>query len=91
MFMSYPRRGMMMPDQKMLQVMELVGARGGLVMVHAENGYCIDYLTDKVPGRRNGLSRVLPALAAQHPGGGGLLPRRRPMPGSPAAPCTACT
>ena len=47
MFMSYPRRGMMMPDQKMLQVMELVGARGGLVMVHAENGYCIDYLTDK--------------------------------------------
>ena len=47
MYMTYPRRGMMMPDDRMLKAMELAAARGGIAMVHAENGYCIDYLVEK--------------------------------------------
>ena len=47
MYMTYPRRGMMMPDDRMLKAMELASERGGIAMVHAENGYCIDYLVDK--------------------------------------------
>ena len=46
MFMTYPRRGMMMPDDKMLRAMELASRDGGIAMVHAENGYCIDHLVD---------------------------------------------
>ena len=46
MFMTYPRRGMMMPDDKMLRAMDLASRDGGIAMVHAENGYCIDHLTD---------------------------------------------
>ena len=47
MYMTYPRRGMMMPDERMLKAMELAAEDGGLAMVHAENGYCIDYLVDR--------------------------------------------
>ena len=47
MFMTYPRRGMMMPDDKMLRAMALASEDGGVAMVHAENGYCIDYLVDR--------------------------------------------
>ncbi|MCH8206690.1 MAG: amidohydrolase family protein [Chloroflexi bacterium] len=47
MFMTYPRRGMMMPDDKMLRAMALASQDGGVAMVHAENGYCIDYLADR--------------------------------------------
>ena len=47
MFMTYPRRGIMMPDDKMLKAMELAANDGGMAMVHAENGYCIDYLVDR--------------------------------------------
>ncbi len=46
MFMTYPRRGMMMPDDKMLRAMTLASHRGGVAMVHAENGYCIDFMVD---------------------------------------------
>lgn len=46
MFMTYPRRGIMMPDERMLKAMELASRDGGIAMVHAENGYCIDYLVD---------------------------------------------
>ena len=46
MFMTYPRRGMMMPDDKMLRAMSLASANGGVAMIHAENGYGIDYLVD---------------------------------------------
>ena len=46
MFMTYPRRGMMMPDDKMLRAMALAAEAGGIAMIHAENGYCIDYLVD---------------------------------------------
>jgi len=47
MFMTYPRRGMMMPDEKMLEAMALIATNGGIAMVHPENGYGIDYLVDK--------------------------------------------
>ena len=51
MFMTYPRRGMMMPDDKMLRAMELASRDGGIAMVHAENGYCIDHLVDTFTAR----------------------------------------
>ena len=47
MYMTYPRRGMMMPDQKMLEAMAVAAVNGGIAMVHPENGYGIDYLVDK--------------------------------------------
>jgi len=47
MYMTYPRRGIMMPDDRMLRAMELAARDGGIAMVHAENGYCIDYLVDR--------------------------------------------
>lgn len=47
MYMTYPRRGMMMPDQKMLEAMAVAANDGGIAMVHPENGYGIDYLVDK--------------------------------------------
>ena len=47
MYMTYPRRGMMMPDDRMLRAMELAAADGGIAMVHAENGYCIDHLVER--------------------------------------------
>jgi dihydropyrimidinase len=47
MFMTYPRRGMMMHDEKMLQAMAVAAGEGGMSMVHAENGYGIDYLVDR--------------------------------------------
>ena len=46
-FMSYSRRGMMLSDQAMIQVMDQAAKDGALAMVHAENGCCIDYLIDK--------------------------------------------
>ena len=47
MYMTYPRRGMMMPDDRMLRAMELASDAGGIAMVHAENGYCIDHLVER--------------------------------------------
>ncbi len=47
MYMNYPRRGMMMPDQKMLKAMATAAAEGAIAMVHPENGYGIDFLVDK--------------------------------------------
>ena len=47
MYMTYPRRGMMMPDDRMLRAMDLAAADGGIAMVHAENGYCIDHLVER--------------------------------------------
>ncbi len=47
MFMTYFKRGMMMPDDKMLKIMAATANEGGIVMVHPENGYGIEYLIDK--------------------------------------------
>ena len=46
MFMTYPSRGIMMPDDKMIRAMALASRDGGVAMVHAENGYCIEHLID---------------------------------------------
>ena len=44
MFMTYDRRS---PDSLIAKVMEVVGANGGLVQLHAENGDVIEYLMNK--------------------------------------------
>lgn len=62
MFMAYPRRGMMMPDDRMLRVMALAAEMGGIAMVHAENGYLIDFLVDRLIARgRTGNEYFLPS------------------------------
>ena len=47
MFLAYRRRGMMISDDALIQVMDLAAKDGGLPMVHAENGCCIDFLIDR--------------------------------------------
>lgn len=47
MYMTYSQRGMMLTDDQMLRVMATAADAGSLAMVHAENGYGIDYLVDK--------------------------------------------
>ena len=47
MFMAYSRRGMMISEEAMTQVMDLAARDGGLAQVHAENACCIDYLMDR--------------------------------------------
>ena len=42
-----------MPDERMLKAMELAAEDGGIAMVHAENGYCIDYLVDSATAAGN--------------------------------------
>ena len=61
-FMSYSRRGMMLSDEAMIQVMDQAAKDGALAMVHAENGCCIDYLIDKFTAEGNvGGEYFLPA------------------------------
>ena len=47
MFLAYRRRGMMISEDGLIQIMDLAARDGGLPMVHAENGCCIDYLIDR--------------------------------------------
>ncbi|MBM3949636.1 MAG: amidohydrolase family protein [SAR202 cluster bacterium] len=47
MYMTYPRRGIMIPDDRMVLAIALASREGGLAMVHAENGYVIDYLEER--------------------------------------------
>lgn len=62
MFMSDPYSGMMTSDDKLLRVMGKAADAGGLVMVHAENGYAIDYLTRKFMAEgKTGPKYLLPA------------------------------
>lgn len=54
-FMTYD--GYMMSDDAILQVMEMVRAVDGVVMVHAENGHCAHHITSSLHAHgRNGLS-----------------------------------
>jgi dihydropyrimidinase len=46
-FMAYPKRGMMLADAEILEVMELVQAHGGVLATHAENGAVVDYMEDR--------------------------------------------
>jgi dihydropyrimidinase len=45
-FMTYP--GYMLSDEKILDVMEIAARHGGTVMVHAENGHCVHFLTQRL-------------------------------------------
>ena len=49
-FLAYQRRGMMISDDGMIRLMDQAARDGGLAMVHAENGCCIDYLIDRYTG-----------------------------------------
>jgi dihydropyrimidinase len=46
-FMAYAKRGMMLTDDELLNVMEIISGCSGLFAVHAENGTALDYLEDK--------------------------------------------
>lgn len=48
MFQAYRKRGMLFPDDLLLRTMEVTAAHGGLAMVHAENGWVIDHLEDRL-------------------------------------------
>jgi dihydropyrimidinase len=47
MFMAYSRRGMMTPDDMLVDIMALSAEHGGMTQVHAETGCCIDFLIDQ--------------------------------------------
>lgn len=51
MFMAYSRRGMMTPDDMLVDVMAIAAQDGGLAQVHAETGCCIDLLVDQYTAR----------------------------------------
>lgn len=51
MFMAYRKRGMLFSDDLLLRGMELAAAHGALVLVHAENGWVIDHLEDRLAAR----------------------------------------
>lgn len=48
MFQAYRKRGMLFSDDLLLRTMEIVARHGGLAMVHAENGWVIDHLEDRL-------------------------------------------
>jgi dihydropyrimidinase len=53
-FMTYP--GFMLSDDKIMDVMQAAHDGGGTVLVHAENGHCIHWLTQRlVAAQRTGL------------------------------------
>lgn len=45
-FMTYP--GYMLPDDRIMDVMVATRQHGGTVLVHAENGHCVHWLTQKL-------------------------------------------
>ncbi|MBU1048918.1 dihydropyrimidinase [Candidatus Bipolaricaulota bacterium] len=47
MFMTYAKLGWMTDDYQLMRTMDILGAAGGMAMVHAENGLATDYLQDK--------------------------------------------
>jgi dihydropyrimidinase len=51
MFQAYRKRGMLFSDDLLLRTMEIVAEHGGLAMVHAENGWVIDHLEDRLVAR----------------------------------------
>jgi dihydropyrimidinase len=60
-FMSYS--GYMLDDERILQVMETTRRHGGLTLVHAENGHCVHWLSDRLE-RSEGGSLALFAASA---------------------------
>jgi len=54
-FTAYKEAGMQLSDDRILQVAERVGAAGGLLLAHAENGDAVDFLAARLAaqGRRD--------------------------------------
>ncbi len=46
-FLSYLKQGWYTDDYQLIKAMDMLAERGGMAMVHAENGGGIDYLEDK--------------------------------------------
>jgi dihydropyrimidinase len=46
-FLTYLKQGWFTDDYQLIKAMDLLAERGGMAMVHAENGGGIDYLEDK--------------------------------------------
>ncbi len=46
-FLTYLKQGWYTDDYQLIKAMDLLAERGGMAMVHAENGGAIDYLEDK--------------------------------------------
>jgi dihydropyrimidinase len=60
-YMSYA--GYMLDDQRILEVMETTRRFGGLTMVHAENGHCVHFLSDRVQRTQGGSLALFGATA----------------------------
>ncbi len=60
-FMNYP--GFMLDDERILDVMDTTRRHGGLTMVHAENGHCVHWLSDKLAHSQGGNLAVFAATA----------------------------
>jgi dihydropyrimidinase len=53
-FLTYLKQGWYTDDYQLIKAMDMLAERGGMAMVHAENGGGIDYLEDKyLKGRRD--------------------------------------
>jgi len=50
-FMAYRKRGMLLEDEQLLQIMSVVAEHGGLLAAHAENGAIIDFMEARLMGR----------------------------------------
>jgi dihydropyrimidinase len=61
-FMAYKRRGMMISDEAILRAMDAAATEGGLTMVHAETGCCIEFLMERyISQGKTGPEWFLPA------------------------------
>ncbi len=58
MFMTYAKLKWMTDDYWLAAAMDLIGANGGLAMVHAENGLVTDYFEDRSLKRKEDPKRV---------------------------------
>ena len=58
-FMNYA--GYMLDDERILEVMETTRRHGGLTMVHAENGHCAHWLSDRLERSRGSSLAVFAA------------------------------
>ena len=89
-FTAYPDV-LMIDDGQIFRTMRLVGANGGMVQVHAENGHVIDVLVQEALAGRQHQPQVAHADAADHHGGRGDPPRHPHRRSWPRRRSTSCT
>ncbi|MCL4396124.1 MAG: hypothetical protein M1482_15205, partial [Chloroflexi bacterium] len=56
-FLTYLKQGWYTDDYQLIKAMDLLAQRGGMAIVHAENGGAIDYLEDKYLKGADGTAR----------------------------------